>query len=292
MLGALLHLSTASAADVALAGFAYDGDLPSSAARFPVTKQLEASLGPRGINVMLDKAMQGKAPDNFTLVPRIESLAGRDQAVAVALVMTGEMVSTEEIGGVVKLTVQLRGQAMFFDFKSKTVLRAYPLSFACLDVLAQAPTKEQIAERMLALYQGSNGKPGILARFASAVNRASLPAKVPRFVQVGKVAVGDEARAAFPSELANGAGEAWIADMFGEALPARPGIPILPYAKGSAIGNVMSMTIGDSTVFNLKLPEPDYVLSADAVKLKKIVYAQQAAGKRFVCGTQMDLRLE
>ncbi|WP_332877886.1 hypothetical protein [Massilia sp. S19_KUP03_FR1] len=292
MLGALLHLSTASAADVALAGFAYAGDLASSAARFPVTKQLEASLGPRGINVMLDKAMQGKTPDNFTLVPRIESLAGRDQAVAVALVMTSEMVSTEEIGGVVKLTVQLRGQAMFFDFKSKTVLRAYPLSFAYLDVLAQAPTQEQIAERMLALYQGTNGKPGILARFATAVNRASLPANVPRFVQVGKVTIGDEARAAFPPELANGAGEAWIADMFGEALSAKLGIPILPYAKGYAIGNVMSMTIGDSTVFNLKLPEPDYVLSADVVKLKKIVYSEQAAGKSFVYGTQMDLRLE
>jgi hypothetical protein len=292
LVGVILHVPAAHATDVALAGFAYAGDLASSAARFPVSKQLEAGMGPRGMNAMLAQAMEGKAPDHFQLVPRIDSLAGRDQAIAVALVMTNETVSTEQIGNAYKVMVQLRGQAMFFDFKSKTVLRAYPVSFAYLDVMAAAPTPDQIAARMLAVYQGKDGKPGILARFAAAVNRASLPQQVPRFVQVGKVTLGDEARGAFPPEYRNGAGETWVADMIGEALSARLGIPILPYAKGYAIGNVMSMSIGDSTVFNLKLPEPDYVITADVVKLKKLVYTDQAAGKSFIYGAQADLRLE
>lgn len=292
LLSALLVLPGANAAEVALAGFAYAGDLASSAARFPVSKSLEASMGPGGMHRALTQALDGKTPDNFQLVSRIDNLTGRDQAVSVALVMTNETVSTENIAGAWKVTVQLRGEAMFFDFKSKTVLRAYPISFAYLDVLADAPTPDQIAARMLTVYQGSNGKPGIVARFANAVLHANLPTNVPRFVQVGKVTIGAEARAAFPPEYAGAAGEAWVADMASEALSTKLGIPILPYAKGYAIGNVMSMTIGDSTVFTLKLPEPDYVITADVVKLKKIVYADQAAGKSFIYGAQVDMLLE
>ena len=282
--------STASASDVAFAGFAYAGDMQTSAARFPYSKQLESGMS-GGLTGELQKSMSTAKPENFALVSRIDDLAGREQAVAVAMVMTNETISTEKFGSAYKVLVQLRAQAMFFDFKSKTVLRAYPISFAYIDVLSAPPTPDQITERIGAVYRGTTGKAGLIQRFVDAVQRATIPNNIPRFVQVVGVSVGDEAREQFPEHLRGPAGDTWIADSLGEAISSKLGIPILPYAKGYAIGNVMSMTIGDSTVFNLKLPKPDYEFSADIVKLKKVLYSDQPAGKSFIYGTLAKIQL-
>jgi hypothetical protein len=286
----LFQVCNALASEVAFAGFAYAGDLQTSAKRFPYSKLLEGRLT-GDLNSELQKSVVNAKPENFALVPRIDDLKGRDQAVAVAMVMTNETVSTERFGAAYKVLVQLRAQAMFFDFKSKTVLRAYPISFTYIDVLAAPPTPEQITERIGAVYRGTAGKAGLIQRFVDTLQRATIPSNVPRFVQVTNVSVSDEAREQFPEHLRGSAGDTWIADALGEAISSKLGIPILPYAKGYAIGNVMSMTIGDSTVFNLTLPKPDYEFSAEIVKLKKVLYSDQPAGKSFIYGTLAKIEL-
>lgn len=291
MLAALLfQLGQAHAAEVAFAGFAYAGDLQTGMKRFPYSKLLETKLN-GGLNAQLRKSMENARPENFTLIPRIDDLNGRDQAVVVAMVLTNETVSTEKFGATYKVLVQLRAQAMFFDFKSKTVLRAYPISFTYIDVLPALPTPEQITERVNTVYLGAAGKPGLMQRFVGSLQHATIPTTVPRFVQVSNVALGDDALAQFPESLRGATGDTWVADTLSEAISSTLGIPVLPYAKGYAIGNVMSMSIGDSTVFNLKLPEPDYAFSANIVKLKKVTYSDQPAGKSFIYGTQARIQL-
>lgn len=288
----LFYIPFAYGTEVAFAGFAYSGDHQSIKARFPFSKRFETSLGPAGVNGLLRKALPAIQPQDYKLVPRLDELTGRDQAVAVALVMTNETVSTEQFGSVYKLFVQLRGQALFFDFKSKTILRAYPFSFAYLDALASAPTEAQKEASIGYVYLGKNGKPGIIDRFSQALVQATIPAHVPRFVQVTNVVIGDEARGDFPAQYGNGVAETWVADSFGEAITGKMGIPILPFAKGYAIGNVMSMTIADGSVFNLKLPKPDYEFTVNISKLRKVVYEESAAGKSLIYGTYASLKLE
>ena len=57
------------------------------------------------------------------------------------MVVTGETASVERFGRLYKLLLQVRAQALFFDFKSMTVLRAYPFSFAYVDTLDHEPTQ-------------------------------------------------------------------------------------------------------------------------------------------------------
>ncbi|MDB5777399.1 MAG: hypothetical protein JWP38_3532 [Herbaspirillum sp.] len=287
-----LSLSVAHAADVAFAGFAYSGDDQSIAGRFPYSKRYEASLGPAGINGPLQKALTSIHPQGYKLIPRIEELADRDQAIAVALVITNETVSTEQIGAVFKLFVQLRGQAMYFDFKSQTVIRAYPFSFAYIDGLQSPPTEDQKIERIGYVYNGIGGKPGILERFTNALAQATIPTHVPLYVQVSNISIDDEARSEFPAAYGKEVAETWVADTFADAISSKMGIPILPYAKGYAIGGVMPMTVADGTVFNLKLPQPDYQFSVKIKKLKKILYSEQGAGKAFIYGTLADVKLD
>lgn len=284
----------AFAVTVSLAGFAYSGDAQSIPSRFPYSQRFAASLGGTGVNDLIRQAVATQPPRAFELdTVNLAELKGRDQSITVALVMSGETVSTEQFGGYSKLFIQLRAQAMFFDFKTMTVLRAYPFSVAYVDLLDHAPTEDELASRVRTLYLGAGTTPGIVARFADALGRASLPSQVPRFLQVSQATVSDEARKALPAALAAqpGVAETWAADMLSEAISSRTGVPILPYAKGHAIGQVMSMRIADGSVYELKLPEPDYAIVVDVSRFGRFEHAKVAAGTSYIYASKVQLKI-
>lgn len=281
-----------------MAGLAYAGSESTISARFPYSKQYAAALAADGVPLVYQRlleALQTKPPEHLRIVPKLQELKGRDQALAVAMVIGAETVVTEQFGSLFKLLVLIRGQAMFFDFKSMTVLRTYPLSFAYVDLLNHAPTQEEIQARVKLVYEGANGKPGLLARFASAVAQAAIPAQAPRFVQVTTAQVSPEALEALPSYIKSepGAAQTWLADIVGEAFSTRMGIPIVPYAKGYAVGNVLSMSVMDGQVWSLKLPTPDFEIGVELTGLKKIKFSEVAGGAAsFVYGAYAQLRVE
>jgi hypothetical protein len=291
---ALLTISTLAstalhAATVTLAGFAYSGDSKTISTRFPYTKRLEITQATAGspLNKQIAQMMAKNKPANFEInQSTLAELKGQDQAVVVALIITGETVSTERFGNIAKLLTQVRAQAMFFDFKSMTVLRAYPFSFSHLDVIDHFPTQAELNDRFQSVYYGAQGKAGIFARFAEAVNLATLPTSVPRFVQVSQVNIGDEAREVLSKQVKGAANEAetFVADVFAESLSSKTGIPMLPFAKGYAIGNAMSMRIADGDVYMLKLPEPDYTITLSVPRFRKIKSAEVAAGASYIYG--------
>jgi hypothetical protein len=284
--------------EVAFAGFAYAGSENTIGSRFPYSKQYAGALAADGrplIYQQLFGALSAQPSEHLRIVPKIQELKGKDQALAVALVIGSEMVVAERFGARHKLLIVIRGQAMFFDFKTMNVLRAYPLSFAYVDLLSHAPTEEDIRARVRLVYEGASGKPGLLARFASSVTQASIPAHVPRFVQVTSAQVSPEALDALPAYIKSepGAAQSWLADIVGEAVSTRLGIPIVPYAKGYAVGNVLSMTVMDGDVWSLKLPQPDFEIAAELTGLKKIKFSEVEGGATtYVYGAYAQLRIQ
>jgi hypothetical protein len=294
---AVLLATSAQAGSVTLAGLAYSGDSKSIAARFPYTKRLEASQAAAGkpFNKLIAEAVAKSKPANFDLnLTALQELKGQDQAVVVAMVITGETVSAERFGNVAKLLTQVRAQAMFFDFKSQTVLRAYPFSFTHLDIIDRMPTQDEMSKRFEAVYFGDKGKAGIFDRFTAAINKATIPTSVPRFVQVSKVNIGSEAMAILPADLksTNEVAQTWAADLFGESLSNKTGVSMLPYSKGYAVGNVMAMRIADGDVFMLKLPEPDYTITLDVPRFKKIKSGEAAAGTSYIYGAYSNVKIQ
>lgn len=295
-----LTLATAHAqqpVEVALAGFAYAGAESTLDARFPHSREYAKAMQSAGTTVYqkLQSALQATPPTNFQLVGQIEQLKGRDQALAVALVIGAETVVSEQFGELHKLTVLIRGQAMFFDFKSMSVVRAYPLSFAYIDLLSRPPTKEEIQTRVRMVYEGANDKPGILSRFATSVAQATVPTLVPRYLQVTSAQISAEALDALPEYIKStpGAAQSWLADIVGEAISTRLGVPVVPYTNGYAINSVMSMRVSDGEVWQLKMPTPDFEVSADLTALKKIKFDEVSGGATsFVYGAYAQLRIE
>jgi hypothetical protein len=288
-------IAGAKGTEVALAGMAYTGDAVSLSTRFPYSIAYEEKLKKTGSPVyarLLD-SLKGAPPRNFDLVPTIDDLRGRDQALAVALVISSETVSLEKFGDLVKLLVLIRGQTMFFDFKSKAVVRSYPLSFAYIDSVTHVPDEQEIAERVRLVYEGANGKPGILSRFTNSVTSSTLPNPATRSLQVSSVTIRPDALAILPPYLVSSplVTQTWAADLVGEDLSTRTGVPITPYAKGYAIGNVMSMRVSDGEVFNLKFPEPDYEIHVEFTKFKKVEFGKSGAGASFIYGGFASIKI-
>lgn len=269
--------------EVALAGFAYAGAADTMEARFPWSQRYEAMQKASGtpIGAGLFRALTATQPEHLRIIAQIDELKGRDQAVAVALVIGSETVSHEQFGDHLhKLMVLIRGQTMFFDFKSMNVVRAYPISFAYVDVLDHAPTPDEIMARVKLVYEGTVDKPGVLARFVNNVSQADIPAQVPRFLQVADVSIQPEAMSVLPASIASdtNAANTWLADLVGEAISTRTGVPIVPYTKGYAIGNVMAMRVSDGTVYALQLPKPDYEINVALNGFRKVKFSEIVGG--------------
>lgn len=283
--------------EVAFAGFAYSGSASTIDARFPQSRRYEQELQAAGtpLGQSILRLFDATPPSHLRIIPRIESLKGRDQALAVALVIGAETVSVEQFGNVHKLMVLIRAQAMFFDFKSMNVVRAYPISFAYIDLLNHAPTVDEVQARVKLVYQGAGDKPGVLARFAQSVAKAQIPSGVPRFLQVTSVLIKPEALDVLPAYFKSepGAAETWTADLVSEAISTRAGVPVVPYAKGYAIGNVMSMQVSDGTVFELKLPQPDYEIKVELSGFRKVKFSEvQGGASSFVYGAYAQMHIE
>lgn len=280
-----------------MAGFAYLGSEAQVAARFPYSRRYEEAQQEAGTPIYqrLAENLRETPPQNFRMSVQIESIRGRDQALAAALVIGNETVSIEKFGSLMKLAVIIRGQAMVFDFKSMNVVRSYPLSFGYIDLLDHDPSETEIDARVKLVFEGANGKPGLASRFAQSLKAASAPATVSRYLQVTKVDIKPEAGEGLPSFVRNAPAEAqsWAADLVAEAISTRLGVPIVPYSKGYAIGNVMSVRVSDGTVWELKLPKPDYEISVALNGFRKIKFAEIAGGATsYVYGAYADLRIE
>jgi hypothetical protein len=275
------------------AGLAYAGDYINVASRFKYSKRYEARLKSQGadINVKLRAAVQDvRYP--FQLNMRGNTEIKGDSTLVTTLTLTGETISDETFGPVHKLLVQLRAQAMIFDFQSKMLLRAYPLSFAYLDALNHGPSEAEIDERVAYAYEGMQGKDGIFARYAQALVHATLPRSDGLFLQITQVTIDPDAVPAIPHALSQypGAAETWLADHLGEALNTYAGIPVIPYSAGYAVGNVMQLQLADSN-FSIKFPEPNVTIALELTGVKRVQYAQNNVGTSYIYGAFANLKI-
>lgn len=280
---------------VTLAGMAYSGTDATIQQRFPYSAKYAAALEAAGTlpYQKLLAAVQATPPSGFRVVTTpIDDLKGKDQALVTALVLGSETVSIERFGETRKLFVLVRAQALFFDFKSLAVLRAYPVSFGYIDNFDRDPTEQEKLERVRMVFEGAGGRPGLFARFAEKLAAARLPDQAPLALQVSHVSFTPEMLAVIPDYLKSSPEvyETWGADLVSEAVSAHIGVPMVPYLKGQAVGR-MSMQVMNGDVYNLALPKPDYEISVAFKGVKKLKFSESAGGSSFIYGTFADIAI-
>jgi hypothetical protein len=285
----------AMAADVSISGFAFAGDYQSAPERFPYTYKLFAAQQASG-NVansfsalVVDQAGTLKNPV-FNFMPAAMVNLKNDRALMAALVLTGETVASEHYGSYYKTFVNLRGDALIFDYRNRSILRSCPVNVVLFDATPQAPKPEQIAGFVDNLIRRTDSR-GLISQFNRCLQEATMPNEEKQTVQVRKAEVSPEALDAFPEALRRdpAAVRAMLADTLGSVLSSRLGISMLPSSIGHAVGGVMSMRMQNGDDIKLKLGEGDFVFDIKLNKFAKIKTAETNVSTTYVYGAYMTL---
>jgi hypothetical protein len=285
----------AHAGDVYFAGIAMLGDGATLERNYPYATAFNRRAGaqPGALDSELGARARTLVNPGFTL--KFDELGTLDpgaSSIALALAIDRETVSVEEIGGLHKILVEVGGQALFFDFRENAVIATYPLSVPYKDITSTPPSAAQIAAVVREAYTGKIEDGNLLEHFAAAVAAASPNREVSRRIQIVDVAIEDDARGALPSHLA--ANERILknslAQEFGKWLSSSQRIPILPYTVDYAIANRMATRFANGSVFELQLPETDYAIRLSLAKLKRLEFAQVAAGRSLVYGAYLHVK--
>jgi len=290
------YSAMASAASVSIAGFAFAGDFKSAAERFPYTfkifKRQQAQGAKAGFSFLVNERMQGIKNKEFDFHPadKLVNLKNSDQALMSVLMLTGETVSTEYFGSYYKTFVNLRGDALIFDYKSQTIVRSYPVSVVLFDASPDQPSDERISGFVDDLIRRDDGR-GLVTQFARRLEAATLPKDGTKTVQVRKSTVTPEALALMPEGLRKNpaAVEAMLSDSFASILSAKVGISMLPSAIGHAVGGVMSMRLENGDDFKLKLGEGDYLFELKLTNMVKKKLSENNIGTSYVYGAYANV---
>ena len=139
---------------------------------------------------------------------------------------------------------------------------------------------------------GRTGSRGVLRRYAES-ERATLPTAGNAHACRSQKLTWVRRHRRVPPALTQSetVREWWAADIVAEALSSRTGVPILPFAKGNAIANVMAIKFADGEIFNITIPKPDYEVRVDIKALKKVLYGQVPAGASYVYGAFADVQI-
>lgn len=286
----LLAFWPAQADEVAIAGFAFAGDFTTAPQRFPYTykvfQRLHAGGSVKNLSREVFERVSAIHNDKLEFLPadKLVNLKHSDQALMTTLVLTGETTSTENFGSYYKTFVNLRGDALIFDYKSQTVVRSYPVSVVLFDATPDQPDDQRFqgfVEQLLLRPDAS----GLMSQFVKRLSEASLPQPGTRNIQVKSVTLTPEALAIFPKSMQVDphVPESMLADTFGSILSAKLGVPMLPNAIGHSAG-VMSLRLENGDDFNLKLGTGDYLFDLKFTKFAKIEKEKNNVATQYVYG--------
>ncbi|MBY0572331.1 MAG: hypothetical protein K2P84_01515 [Undibacterium sp.] len=295
----LLILGTYSsltyASNVTVAGFSFAGDFATAKDRFPhsysVFQELnKSSAGEKSLSFrILERSKLIKNPNlEFSALDTLVNLKN-DQALMSVLVLTGETVSTENFGAYYKTFVNLRGDVLMFDYKSKNVVRSYPISVVIFDATNAPPSKEEITGFVKDLMVREDGN-GLITQFTRRMTTATLPSPGNRNIQIKKSEITPEALALMPEGLRQDPKmvESMLADAFASILAAKVGVPMLPASIGHTLGTMsLRLENGDDVV--LKIGEGDYLFDIKLNKFAKLKSGESNLGTSYVFGAYASI---
>ena len=137
------------ARELLIAGFAFAGDNITKDNRFPYTATIDKELNADKSSLTREVTKRAAGINN----PNLKVVSGKsfttnnsDDTLNVVLVLTGETVLLENYGSYWKVFVNLRGDALIFNYKEKSVVRTYPLNLAIFDAVEgqNKPTFAQV----------------------------------------------------------------------------------------------------------------------------------------------------
>lgn len=266
------------------AGFAYTADQSAVKASTPRTAAVLEARGLPTLNKALWARLSAQKPSQLELIDQpLAMLDGTTSATVLAAALDRELVSVEPIGSQYKVLVEVALQALFFDFRERQVVASYPITLQRIDVQDYRPDTDDVDAIIADLLYG-NAATSLPQVLAATLNPARLPDASVRRLQVGEVTLSDAARAKLPDPALEPVLRATLAHELSKAVSSNTGIGLLPPATGQAIGGAMAARFADGKVYQLKIPEADYVIKFKLDAMKHGVINETPAVKTMLFG--------
>ncbi len=266
------------------AGFAYTADQSAVKASTPRTAAVLEARGLPTLNKALWARLSAQKPTQLELIDQpLAMLDGTTSATVLAAALDRELVSVEPIGNQYKVLVEVALQALFFDFRERQVVASYPITLQRIDVQDYRPDSDDVDAIIADLLYG-NAATSLPQVLAATLNPAKLPDASVRRLQVGEVTLSDAARAKLPDPALEPVLRATLAHELSKAVSSNTGIGLLPPATGQAIGGAMAARFADGKVYQLKIPEADYVIKFKLDAMKHGVINETPAVKTMLFG--------
>jgi hypothetical protein len=286
------------ARELLIAGFAFSGDNATKENRFPYTATIDRELNAEKTSLTREVTKRAAGINN----PNLKIVSGKsfrtnnsDDTLNVVLVLTGETILLENYGNYWKVFVNLRGDALIFNYKEKSVVRTYPLNLAIFDAVEgqNKPTFTQIKNLIKSNILTSN-KEGLVSQFESKVSIAKIENKAKRNTfQINSVEVKPEAEKEFPPELKNSQAlmKDIVADSLASELTSQTNINLIPPKYNSAI-QAMTIQLDDiSQQIELKVGEADFLINVSINKLAKVKQQQTNTELSVLYGANTSIQL-
>lgn len=266
------------------AGFAYTADQSAVKASTPRTAAVLEARGLPTLNKALWARLSAQKPSQLELIDQpLAMLDGTTSAIVLATALDRELVSVEPIGDQYKVLVEVALQALFFDFRERQVVASYPITLQRIDVQDYRPDASEVDAIIADLLYG-NAATSLPQVLATTLNPAKLPDASVRRLQVGDVTLSDAARAKLPDPALEPVLRATLAHELSKAISSNTGIGLLPPSTGQAIGGAMAARFADGKVYQLKIPEADYVIKLSLNDMKHGVINETPAVKTMLFG--------
>jgi hypothetical protein len=286
------------ARELLIAGFAFAGDSITKDNRFPYTATIDKELNADKSSLTREVTKRAAGINN----PNLKVVSGKsfttnnsDDTLNVVLVLTGETVLLENYGSYWKVFVNLRGDALIFNYKEKSVVRTYPLNLAIFDAVEgqNKPTFAQV-KNLIKNNILTNNKEGLVSQFESKVSVVKIENKSEKKTfQINSIEIKPEAEKEFPPELrvSQTLMKDIVADSLASELTSQTNITLIPPKYNGAI-QAMTIQLDDiSQQLELKVGEADYVMNISINKLAKAKQQQTNTEVSVLYGANTSIQL-
>jgi hypothetical protein len=236
-------------------------------------------------------------------------------ALVLALAIDGENTSTYHVGSeelgidVYKMTADLSAQILVFDYQSKTIVSSRPIVLRLVSAKnGSAPLPADFKALYRRMLFDDTSSVNLLNAFSADLSNITVSRKDSGRIQVRKVIIEDKADKWLPEFYLEDKSrlQGFIGRNFTKYLTDNTGANVLPYIgystglpdearnltnAGAALGGTMAMRFSGGEVFNLVIPEPDYVVEISMRGFSKSKGKENAGGESWIYGSYINLKV-
>ena len=258
--------------EIYYAGVSYLGNYSYIRQNYPVALALNTGTKKHPVG-RLDAAFSAlikQTPPRFFTIKKDMADLKAGQRFTMALAVDNEYVSHENIGRSVKMIAEISGQLLFFDFSKMTLFANYPIAVAKNHIIDTSADLNAESKKLLQeLYLGTGENPGFLRFAALKLASVNVREKTGLRFQVANVDLSRAVVGAMPETAAEQRFKQYLGQYLSARLALGYHIEVLPFVKGYAIGNRMAGRFSNGEVYNLTLPEADYIFNITVTKIKQ-----------------------